>query len=336
MDFSLLSRGIQWAVGPGLVVLQCYLQLAPKFVVSNALLVDHKGDSEFVMRESWDEAILIVMIADMLWTALQPHGVSHRVAGMLLLLSTALGGLNTYLVYGASDSIEYSPEIAVWLQVAAGVLAIPVHQCTAIWRLGQTRSPVRWRVVGWIVSVSLGTFALLEPWTATLWPTIILSTVFPTGIAVALCLHEDHANNHNNAANKTSKKKSGSLMVNLWPTTLHYIILSIACGTHAESINDMATGLCVRAEQIKGKSGLALTNNISVLLAQILALFSETSLSKWASSDERKRSFGFLGIWSASQLLRGFGMRLLEQGGTTGSTALAIFVFLDKYTGYVL
>lgn len=357
-----------WAVGPGLIVLQCFLQLAPKFIVSNALLVEGRGAEELVFRRAMAESMLLVMAVDMAWNALRPRGVSQHVAGLLLLVGTLLTALNTVLAYQQNvevdtseggdnvvvsnnvadadsglygSSLKYTPALAFGLQAAAGLLTIPVNQHTSLWRLGESKSPVRWRVVGWIVTVSLGTVALVvpPPFATSVVPTVLMRTAFPLFVGVSLVVKRNHtwdpSTPEGEAATRAAakRKQSSELFVPIWPTALHYFVLSIACGTHAEAINDMATGLCVRAAQLSGESKLALTNNISVLLAQLLALGSETGLSRWASDDERKRALGFLALWSVSQLLRGFGMSLIEQGGATGSTALAVFVFIDKYTG---
>ena len=65
-----------------------------------------------------------------------------------------------------------------------------------------------------------------------------------------------------------------------------YVFFHIFIGTNAEAVNDMAIGHRVRRELGKGNAGLALTNNLSVLLSQLLALASEFGVSR---RDERVR-----------------------------------------------
>ena len=149
-----IDRLRHWAVGPGLIVLGAFLQLAPKFVVSSNLLVAGRSDAERVARSGLATALLVNLGAEMAFTALRPAGLSLRLAGVLLLLSTAITALHTIVAY--SDGALYSTSTAFWLQAAAGALTIPVNQCTALWRLGQRRSPAKWRMVGWIVSVGSG------------------------------------------------------------------------------------------------------------------------------------------------------------------------------------
>ena len=175
-----------WASGPGLIVLATFLQLAPKFIVSNALLVDGRADAELVMRKGLAAALVVSLGGEMVWTAFRPRGVPLRWAGALLLLSTAAGALHTALAYAGMQL--YGPSSAFWLQAVAGCLTIPANQCTALWRLGQNRSPAKWRMVGWILSVGLGTIALLLPAAAGAMPTLILYSTFPLQDASMIAL----------------------------------------------------------------------------------------------------------------------------------------------------
>lgn len=337
----------QWAIGPGLIVLAQYAQLAPKFVVSNALLVDGHAEEELILRSAMAKAMLVCLVCEMVWTASRPQGVSLGMAGIFLIISTLISGITTALAYMESD--KFGPQTAFGLQVASGIFTIPVSQCTALWRLGQIHSPVRWRVVGWIVTIMISTLSLLVPFLATMTPTLVLGCAFPFSIALCMwCVDERHvpsdpsvddkqgksASNSNNNKSVRGPRKKSPTYVPIWPTTLHFLLLAVVCGTNAEAINDMATGLCIRASQAKGNFGLALTNNISILLSQLLALASETGWTM-AVSNETSRVIGFLGLWSCTQILRGFGMTMLDDGGATGSSALAFFVFIDKYTGFV-
>ena len=51
---------------------------------------------------------------------------------------------------------------------------------------------------------------------------------------------------------------------------LVFVFFHVFIGTNAEAVNDMAIGHRVRRELGKGNAGLALTNNASVLLSQLL------------------------------------------------------------------
>ena len=259
---------LQWAIGPGLIVLQIFLQLAPKFVVSNALLVAGRGAEELMMRRSLAESIVVVMVLDMAWNYVRPSGVTQHTAGVLLLLASTLTAANTFLAFNGDDAGDdggfYTPSVAFWLQFVAGALTIPVNQHAALWRLGEVRSPVRMHVFGWLLTVGLSTITLLVPSLATAVPIIISSAAFPMVVGLALIIMHNHAWDPANVGSATAqaaaarRKQSASLSVSLWPTTVHYLLLAIACGTNAEAINDMATGLMVRAEQLKGKSDICL------------------------------------------------------------------------------
>jgi hypothetical protein len=353
---------LKWAAGPGLIVLSLYLQLAPKFVVSNALLVHGRAAQELVLRRATAEVMLVCLACELAWTAWRPAGVSMRTAGALLVLATALSGANTVLAYTTAEG-SYRPGLAFGLQVASGLCTVPVSQCAVLWRLTQVRSPLQWRVVGWIVTITVGTLALLIPALAAMVPTVALSCAFPAVVGVLLCCtaaaaaeeeEEEDAGAEKGGGKYGEKKKvkqqkqygddgsatvgggggSQSVLVP-WSTAVHYVLLAVVCGTNAEAINDIAMGLCVRAEQVKGLSELAITNNLSVLLSQLLALASDTSLSTWVAANETQRGLGFLAVWGACQLMRAYGMGWVEAGGASGSTLLAVFVFVDKFTGCV-
>ena len=321
-----------WASGPGLIVLSTFLQLAPKFLVMNALLVDGRADAELLMRKNLAAALVVSLGGEMVWTAFRPRGVPLRWAGALLLLSTSTGALHTALAYAGPQL--YGPHSAFWLQAVAGCLTIPVNQCTALWRLGQSRSPAKWRMVGWILSVGLGTIALLLRTAATATPTLILYSAFPLLVGLALCKSGETARTADGrdgggGAASSTKGQSSSICVSVG-TALHYVLLAVVLGTNAEAINDVAVGLRVRTSLSQGSTELALTNNGSVLLSQLLALLSDQGLAR---GSERVRSLAFLGVWSTCQLLRGLLMARLDSGGASAQGLLAVFVFLDKYTG---
>ena len=314
-----------WAAGPGLIVLSTYLQLAPKFVVSSALLVDGRGDVELVARKGLAAALVASLCGEMLFTALRPAGLPLRWAGALLLLSVAVNALHTAAAYAG----WLGPGATFWLQALSGFLAIPVQQCAALWRLGQRRSPAKWRMVGWILSVGLGTVPLLLPFTAAAVPTVVFSAAFPFAIALALCAEGSGASSTH--ASKSKAAVAAAAPAAVAPlTALHFVALTVLLGTNAEAINDVATGLRVRASLSQGRRALALTNNASVLLSQLLALLSDRGLDR---GSERARCLAFLGAWGGCQLLRGLGMAALDGGGAAAQSLLAAFVFCDKYTG---
>ena len=241
------SAAVHWAAGPGLIVLSTFLQLGPKFIVMSSLLVDGRGDTEHIMRKGLAAALVISLGGEMIWTAMVPSGLSLRTAGILLLASTGLSAMHTALAFAGS----YGTWSAFLLQTIAGVATIPVNQCTAIWRLSQARSPARWRMVGWLLSVGTGTLGLLLPAAATAVPTIVLSSVFPLGIAVALCIATNEDDGAPQKAARTTAKaaggeppggkvtqQSGDVIVSPL-TALHFVMLSVILGTNAEAVNDV-------------------------------------------------------------------------------------------------
>ena len=318
----------RWACGPGLIVLSTFLQLAPKFVVSNSLLVSGRSSSELVLRKALVQALAVSLFFEMVWTAARPQGVTMRWAGGLLLVSTGLSALSTALSFAGQTSYN-TPQLAFLLQAVAGCCSAPVSQVTAQWRLTQSRSPAQWRMVGWILSVGFGTVALLQPTMAAAGPTLILTAGPPLLIALALGSSESLRPVH-----KTAGSVGGGQTITVsGATAAHYVVLAVVLGTNAEAVCDMAVGLRVRESLVQGTKDLALTNNVSVLASQLLALLSDGLMTKLSNGSERRRSFVFLSLWSTCQLMRGACMPLLAGSSVRAQSLLATFVFFDKYTG---
>ena len=131
------------------------------------------------------------------------------------------------------------------------------------------------------------------------------------------------ATSKNGGANKAAGRVSLSCAA-------AYVFFHVFIGTNAEAVNDMAIGHRVRRELGKGNAGLALTNNASVLLSQLLALASEFGVSR---GDEARKHLIFLGVWSACQLLRAVGLAGIVGSSATAHRLVGGFVFFDKYSG---
>ena len=165
--------------GGHLIVLSTYLQLAPKWIVSSALLVAGAVDAEKQYRIALASALMVSLSLEMAWTWFFPEALSHRAAGGCLALSTLFQGLaaSTSLGGGASPTATFA------LLAAAGCACIPVNQLGALWRLGQP-SAARYRIAGWIMAVSLGSLALL--WRSLGAAPALLWRLRCSGAAVAL------------------------------------------------------------------------------------------------------------------------------------------------------
>lgn len=236
----------QWANGPGLVVLSTFLQLAPNFVVSSSLLVDGCKDNELAMRKGGTTALLVCLSAEMAWTAYRPGGLPLRTAGWCLLIGVVLNIANIAAAYSASNHVYQS--LAFGLQLLPGLCVIPAYRRTANWILGQARSPARWRIVGWILTLSAGTLPLLLRALARVGPALVLSSALPLGIAIALILSSDGASAASSGkaaavATRPKKKSAGAdaaaVAVPL-STACHFIGLVVLLGSNAEAINDVA------------------------------------------------------------------------------------------------
>lgn len=152
-----LRKLIDWACGPGLIVLATFLQLAPKTVTSTFLLVAGRRDDELLIRRALTQALVVSLTAEMAWTAVFPSGVSLRWAGVSLGAGTMLTAVLTTIAFTEDQN---SPKLAFWLLTLSGLLTIPINQATSKWRLAQSRSPARWRMWGWIYSVGKHTSML--------------------------------------------------------------------------------------------------------------------------------------------------------------------------------
>ena len=135
-----------------LIVLSTYLQLAPKWFVSSSLLVAGHVAQEKSYRVALASSLMASLSLEMVWTWFRPDAPSHRAAGACLVGSTVAGAAAAGLAFGA----EPSPALTFALLTAAGCLSIPVNLLAALWRIEQKTSAARYRIAGWIISVSLG------------------------------------------------------------------------------------------------------------------------------------------------------------------------------------
>ena len=92
----------------------------------------------------------------------------------------------------------------------------------------------------------------------------------------------------------------------------------------------MAIGLKVRNELAQGHAKLAITNNLSILASQVLALVSETGFSQ---GDLALRSKVFCSMWCCCQLCRVFCLDFISGSSNWSAMLVAGMVFFDKYTG---
>jgi hypothetical protein len=309
-------------VGGHLLTLSTFLQLLPKFYVSTALLVGGRADAEWTYRQAVAQGLIVSLSAEMLWTWVHPRCISSKVAALALALSSAVTAAGILMACGYGGT--YSPDLAFFLQVLAGVLTIPVNQLGASWRLQQSNSPARYRMFGWIGVVGLGTLTLVAPASSHPVVVVMLSSAFPLFLALQLRSDGDPP-----SVKQVAAKQPVGIAVSLAPA-LVFTFFSCVVGTNAEAVNDMAIGLKVRNELSKGRSKLALSNNLSILASQMLALASETGF--W-QDDLDFRSLVFCAMWCACQLCRAFGLEMIHGSSNWSAALVASFVFVDKYTG---
>eukprot|EP00966_Prymnesium_polylepis_P319007 7368071-Prymnesium_polylepis.1 len=90
-------------------------------------------------------------------------------------------------------------------------------------------------MVGWILTVGLGTLPLLSPAAAV--PTALLSSLIPLAIALALCLGRAAAATAAAGARADGVSSGGdaAAAVAVPPATaLHFVLLAVVLGTNAE------------------------------------------------------------------------------------------------------
>ena len=116
-----------------------------------------------------------------------------------------------------------------------------------------------------------------------------------------------------------------------WSQAGYFILGGCLIGTNGEGLLDSAVGLTVRRSLASGKSGLAIANQMAVLLSMLLALLSETKLVRGNASE---RGLVFIGLWLIVNLIRAVGFSLgLISDDSKGQVIVALFVFFDKFTG---
>lgn len=330
-----MAADLSYTVGGMLVTLSAFLQSSPRFLTMSTLLVAGKGPEELIFRKGQAQALMVSLGAEMIWTALHPKELSLRFTASLLLFSTAITIINTCLAFDGMTGMNYTPFLAFLLPSLAGCCAIPTYQCTAIWRIRQTQSPARFRILGWILTVGTGTVSLILPSTATWGVTALLGAAFPLFVGIVVYQQRAPISRTSTAMSVAPGATSGGAKLDIhvgesvpWPTAIAFVLLSVAVGTNAEAVADMAIGMRVRKSLSQGRTQLALANNGSVLASQFLALLSETQLGQ---GSERARNLSFLSLWCSCQLMRAFGISYLD--GTDAPVLLSCMVFFDKYSG---
>lgn len=110
--------------------------------------------------------------------------------------------------------------------------------------------------------------------------------------------------------------------------TVAFLVLGCAVGTIGEALMDTATSLAIRKSLQSGNQDLALTNQVTILASMCLAYISETRVGGGAA----RHGSLFILAWTGCQLFRGAALHAM-QVGSHGVSLLAMFAFLDKYTG---
>ncbi|CAJ1390311.1 unnamed protein product, partial [Effrenium voratum] len=306
-------------VGPAVVFACHLLHLMPHYYLLNALILAQRQDQEWFMHSALLQSELLSVALEMLWSAYHPEALRFAWCAWCAALCAALQCVNMVL---ACVGTTYSYQVALAFQVAAGLALIPVRQVGNNFTLARRVSPARYRILAWLVAVLLAVTCLLSEQMASVWVLAPCAALPALGAAVAL------ASATGRGAGGTSEAKLGSAGNQGvgWGASALFLALGCGLGTTGEAMMDMAVNLAVRRRLQQGSRDLALMNQFSIFCSMSLAYLSETQRFGAHSSEK------FIGAWLGCQLLRGFSLHLLE-AGQLGVALLAVFAFLDKYTG---
>jgi len=317
-------------VGPHLITLSTFLQLSPKWFVCCSLLVAEKNDQEWIYRQAVATALMVSLSLEMFWTGFHPKPFSPRIVSLCLFASTTAIVLACVLAFEIPN--YFNNWSATLLLASAGVLAVPMNQLCAVWRIKQKESTARFRIMGWILSVCVATLPLVVSAAASTIVVCTLVSVYPFFVAWKLSKEQTNALSTSIQAENQSNKQeefdgSGSVPIS---AAVLFVFFSCAVGTNAEAVNDMAISMRVRDSLSKGSKTLAVTNNLSVLASQVLAFVSETGFGQGSTA---RRNLLFCGLWCSCQILRASCMHLIQGSDRLAQQLVGGFVFFDKYTG---
>ena len=312
----------EW-VGPCLVVHSVFVKLHPKFITTNSLLLQNDlATNEQTCRAAHATAVLIALALEIMLAHKLPHRAKH--AALALTLAGLVSALHAICAFGIIG--HYSFRVALLLQTTYACCVIPANHCTAQWRLGQRNPPIRFTILGWILVVSMGTAVLLIPriFANAIFVAILLSS-FP--ILLGLLLLKGTTVKEDVQMIEADNEYTIEL-----GCAMFYLLVSCVIGTNAESLNDCMLNYRVRSSLSRGSTRLAMSNNLSILSAQTLALIVEcAALGRTKPKNDHKRYILFHIIWSLSQVLRAVCLYIFK--GQEAPIILSCIVFLDKYTG---
>jgi hypothetical protein len=317
-----------FGLGPAIILHNQAVGLIPSFFITAVVLAmaeptlsaPFAADTPLdlfnaVHRPSYLQASMVSILVELAWNWCHPAALPRTMCAACLSVSALLsifefarvlmGGLSGY----ASPLCAYTTVTSTAVQVAALVLAIPTRQLGALYTVHQGalcgHSQSRWRILGWITVVAAGLAALYAP-----RPALAAFPLLPALVAAVpsvltawmLLLHEDVQGAEGPEA---ASGGGGATTSPLLPTAAGSASIGLAAafvfqacivGTNGEAILDTYIGV-----QARQTVELATWNQSAVLLAMLLALFSEMGLMQ--GSTER-RSLVHLASWGLSQFVR--------------------------------
>jgi len=316
-------------VGPHLITLSTFLQLSPKWFVCCSLLVAEKNDQEWIYRQAVATALMVSLSLEMFWTGFHPKPFSPRIVSLCLFASTTAIVLACVLAFEIPN--YFNNWSATLLLASAGVLAVPMNQLCAVWRIKQKESTARFRIMGWILSVCVATLPLVVSAAASTIVVCTLVSVYPFFVAWKLSKEQTNALSTSiQSGNQNERHGVGESSEVPLSAAAIFVFFCCCIGTNAESLNDVAISMRIRESLSQGKTTLALTQNLSGLASRSLALLSETGFSQGSIAI---RNLIFCCLWCSCQILRASCMHLIQGSDRLAQQLVGGFVFFDKYTG---
>ena len=337
------------------------VRLIPNFCLGNALILTGHDDRRSVWRSAFLRGRFILAAASLCFNCIVRRRISRRVALCFVALSAVVRGVSyacAYGVIGGEDLGDYRT-IALPLEIAAGLCALPLAQLANEYVLRSEESVARYRICGWLAAVGLGLLVLLFPQTCATPAVAITALLLPSlGLVALLARRSASPSAVASAAVATTTKgvrgaeeKDATTFDVGGARALALILYSTLIGTNAEALLDMATRSAYVGALRQGHPALAIANQTAVLMAMAAALISELFLIRRATAAAKRRggdggiataaraamqrAVPYINGWACIQLVRAAGLRYLSaaHGGASAVVLMWIFVALDKYSG---
>ena len=170
--------------------------------------------------------------------------------------------------------------------------------------------------------MSLAILLLLVPSMAT-WVTLVMIPSLPYSmLGITLLIFKGQAMASRKHPKRGEVGGPGKAHIDL-SSSVVFTLLGLVSGTLGEALTDSATTLAVRKQLKSGKSDLALTNHLTVLLSMSLAYWTQSK-----SETSPSKQMICITLWALCQVFRLMALPHLENYGT-GLMALGAMVFLD-------